>query len=42
MLEKALAQISTPAKDLLAAVGKDVCAIIKSAGEALILELREK
>ncbi len=41
LLEKALAQISTPAKDLLKAAGKDVCAIIESAGEALILSLRK-
>lgn len=42
LLEKALAQISTPAKKLLEAAGKDVCAIIKSAGEALILGLKKK
>ena len=40
LLEKALAQISAPAKNLLTAVGKDVCAIIQSAGEAMILSLR--
>lgn len=42
LLEKALAQISTPAKDLLKAAGKDVCAIIESAGEALIQHLRKR
>ena len=41
LLEKALAQISTPAQKLLAAAGKDVCAIIQSAGEALICGLRK-
>lgn len=41
LLEKALTQISTPAKKLLEAAGKDVCAIIKSAGEALIQHLRK-
>lgn len=41
LLEKALAQISAPAKNLLASVGKDVCAIIQSAGEAMILGLRK-
>lgn len=41
LLEKALAQISAPAKKLLEAAGKDICAIIKSAGEALICGLRK-
>ena len=41
LLEKALAQMSEPAKKILAAAGKDVCAIIKSAGEAVILALKK-
>lgn len=42
LLEKALAQISTPAKKLLAAAGKDVTAIIQSAGEAMVLAIKNK
>lgn len=42
LLNKALAQVSEPAKNLLAAVGKDITAIITSAGEALILELKKR
>lgn len=34
--EKALAQMSEPAKNLLASAGVDICAIITSAGEAMI------
>lgn len=41
LLNKAMAQISEPAKNLLAAAGKDVTAIIQSAGEALILGLKK-
>ena len=41
LLEKALAQMSTPAKNLLAAAGTDVSAIIKSAGESLILDMKK-
>ena len=41
LLEKALAQMSTPAKNLLAAAGTDVSAIIKSAGESLILGMKQ-
>ena len=41
LLEKALAQMSTPAKNLLAAAGTDVSAIIKSAGESLILGMKK-
>ena len=42
LLEKALAQISEPSKNLLAAAGKDVCAIIQDAGEAMITALKKK
>ena len=42
LLEKALAQISNPAKQVLAAAGKDVCAIIQSAGEAMILAMKNR
>lgn len=42
LLEKALAQISEPAKNLLAAAGKDVCAIIQDAGEAVILSMKKE
>ena len=41
LLEKALAQISEPAKNLLAAAGKDVTAIIEDAGEALIGQMKK-
>ena len=40
LLHKAMAQLSEPAKNVLAAAGKDVSAIITSAGEALILGLK--
>ena len=36
LLEKALAEISEPAKNLLIAAGKDINAMILDAGEALI------
>ena len=42
LLEKALAQMSNPAKQVLAAAGKDVCAIIQSAGEAMILAIKKQ
>ena len=42
LLEKALAQMSNPAKQVLAAAGKDVCAIIQSAGEAMILAMKKQ
>ena len=41
LLEKALAQISEPAKNLLAAAGKDITAIIQDAGEALIGQMKK-
>ena len=42
LLEKALAQISEPAKNLLAAAGKDITAIIQDAGEAVILAMKKE
>ena len=42
LLNKALAQLSEPAKNVLAAAGKDVSAIIQSAGEAMILAIKDK
>ena len=41
LLDKALAQMSEPAKNVLAAAGKDVVAIIQSAGEAMILDIKK-
>ena len=41
LLEKALAQISEPTKQLLAAAGKDITAIIQDAGEAMILAMKK-
>ena len=41
LLEKALAQISDPAKNLLNAAGKDITAIIEDAGEAMILSMKK-
>ncbi len=41
LLEKALAQISEPAKNLLNAAGKDITAIIQDTGEALILSMKK-
>ena len=41
LLEKALAQISEPAKNLLAAAGKDITAIIEDAGEAMIAQMKK-
>ena len=42
LLNKALAQMSDPAKNVLAAAGKDVSAIIQSAGEAMILAIKKQ
>ena len=41
LLEKSLAQMSQPAKDLLIASGKDISAIIEAAGEAMILAMKK-
>ena len=41
LLEKTMAQMSQPAKDLLISAGKDISAIIQSAGEAMILEMKK-
>ena len=40
LLETALAQMSVPAVQILAAAGKDVKAIIQSAGEAAVLAIK--
>jgi hypothetical protein len=40
LLEKAMAQMSEPAKNLLASTGVDVCAIITAAGEAVIGQMK--
>ena len=42
LLEKSLAQLSLPAKQVLEAAGKDVCAIIRSAGEAAVLTIKQQ
>ena len=42
LLEKTLAQLSQPAKHMLEAAGKDVCAIIRSAGEAAVLAMKQQ
>ena len=42
LLDKAMAQLSEPAKNVLAAAGKDVSAIIQSAGEATILAIKKQ
>lgn len=42
LLNKAMAQLSEPAKNVLAAAGKDVSAIIQSAGEAMILAIKKQ
>ena len=42
LLEKSLAQLSQPAKQVLGAAGKDVCAIIRSAGEAAVLAIKQQ
>lgn len=42
LLDKAMAQLSEPAKNVLAAAGKDVSAIIQSAGEAMILAIKRQ
>ena len=41
LLEKALAQMSQPAKRILEAAGSDLCGIIQSAGEGMILALKK-
>lgn len=41
LLEKALAQISQPAMNLLTAAGKDIAAMIQDAGEAMILDMKK-
>ena len=41
LLEKALAQMSAPAIKVLNAAGKDIKAIIQSAGEAAILAMKK-
>lgn len=42
LLEKSLAQLSLPARQVLEAAGKDVCAIIRSAGEAAVLAIKQQ
>lgn len=42
LINKALAQMSEPAKNVLAAAGKDVSAIIQSAGEAAVLAIKQR
>lgn len=42
LLEKALAQMSAPAIKILNAAGKDISAIIQSAGEAAVLKMKQK
>ena len=42
LLEKALAQMSEPAMKILHAAGKDIKAMITSAGEAAILAMKKK
>ena len=42
LIQKALAQMSQPAKQILQAAGADICGIIKSAGDATILALKNK
>ena len=42
LIDKALAQLSEPAKKVLAAAGKDVISIIQSAGEAMVLAIKNK
>ena len=42
LLEKTLAQMSKPAKDLLISAGKDISAIIQSAGEGMILAMKNE
>ena len=41
LLEKAMAQMSQPAIDLLTSAGKDISTIIQSAGEGMILSLKQ-
>jgi len=40
LVQKALAQMSQPAKRILEAAGTDLCGIIKSAGDGMILALK--
>ncbi|MBR3972981.1 MAG: hypothetical protein IKJ99_03375 [Oscillospiraceae bacterium] len=40
LLEKAMEKMSQPAKNILAAAGKDITAIIKGAAEALIAQMK--
>jgi enoyl-CoA hydratase/carnithine racemase len=42
LLDKAMAQMSVPAMNVLASAGKDVSAIIQSAGEATILAIKKQ
>ena len=42
LLDKAMAQMSVPAMNVLASAGKDVSAIIQSAGEAMILSIKKQ
>ena len=42
LLDKAMAQMSEPAKNVLDSAGKDVSAIIQSAGEAMILAIKKQ
>lgn len=42
LLEKSLTQLSLPARQVLEAAGKDVCAIIRSAGEAAVLAIKQQ
>lgn len=42
LLNKALAQMSEPAKKVLEAAGKDISAIIHGAGEAMILAMKKQ
>ncbi|MBO5130161.1 MAG: hypothetical protein J6B95_07440 [Oscillospiraceae bacterium] len=41
LLEKALAQMSDPAKKLLTAAGVDLTAVIKGAGEAMVQQMKK-
>ena len=42
LLDKTLEQLSQPARQVLEAAGKDVCAIIRSAGEAAVLAIKQR
>ena len=41
LIQKALAQMSQPAKRILEAAGTDLCGIIQSAGKAMILAMKK-